>query len=165
MKIPRCNAHVALAALTAAAMIAPAALGAGEPKNQLPFTQPSTGATVAAHTVRLTSGTATSVITGEPKNELPFTRPSNDDPGLARALREVSRGIPAPTGEPKSEPPFTLPAPSRPTVVVPGRAFDWTDAAIGALATIGIGLAGVGIYVLVSTARPQARAGAVRTNS
>ena len=113
--------------------------------------------------VRLILSSATSGGTGEPKNELPFTRASNDDPGLAKALREVSGvAIPAPTGEPKSETPFTQPVP-RPAVV-PGQAFDWTDAAIGALAAAGIGLAGVGVYLLTGTARPGPRAGAVETS-
>jgi hypothetical protein len=66
--------HTTIAALAAATAIAPAALAAGEPKNESPFTRP-------AHTLRGTQQLATvghvSVaqrIRGEAKNQAPFTR-------------------------------------------------------------------------------------------
>jgi hypothetical protein len=156
--------RVALTALTTVALVAPAALGAGEPKNESPFTRPVAGVTSAVHGIRLVAG-APLAIAGEPKNEVPFTRPSNDDPGLARTLREVSGGTLAPAGERKSEPPFSTPARSEPTVTVVGGGFSWTDAAIGMLVTAGLGLAGAGVYLLARTVRPASTPGAVGRHS
>jgi len=155
MKTQR-TTRAALVALTIAAILAPAALGAGEPKNESPFTRPVAGTTAGVHLVRLVARAAPA-IAGEPKNELPFTRPSNDDPALARALHEVSVGAPALTGEPKNGPPFSEPVDATATGV--GGGFNWSDAAIGMLMAAGIGIAGAGVYLLARTARPAARAG------
>lgn len=146
--------RAALVALTTAAIIARAGLGAGEPKNESPFTRPVDGATAAVHLVHQVAG-ATLAIDGEPKNELPFTRPSNDDPGLAKALSEVSVGAPALTGESKNGPPSTDPVDA--TVTVVGGGFNWSDAAIGMLMASGIGIGGAGVYMLTRTARPTRR--------
>ncbi len=147
------STRAALVALTTAAIIARAALGAGEPKNESPFTRPVDGATAAVHLVHQVAG-ATLAIDGEPKNELPFTRPSNDDPGLAKALSEVSVGAPALTGESKNGP-FSKPVDA--TVTVIGGGFNWSDAAIGMLVAAGIGIGGAGVYMLVRTPRPTRR--------
>jgi hypothetical protein len=145
--------RAALVVLTTAAIIAHAALGAGEPKNESPFTRPVAGARTAVHLVHQVAGAALT-IAGEPKNELPFTRPSNDDPGLAKALHEVSVGAPALTGERKSGPPFSDPVDA--TVAVVGGGFNWSDAAIGMLVAAGIGIGGAGVYMLTRT-RPARR--------
>lgn len=81
------------------------------------------------------------LATGEPKNQAPFTR-------------VVHRAAPALSiqGEAKNELPFTGPT----TVVVAstGGGFDWTDAAIGGVAGLGIALSGAGV-VLVARRSPQ----------
>jgi hypothetical protein len=66
--------HTTVAALAAAAAIAPAALAGGEPKDESPFTRP-------AITLRITQQLATvwhvnvaQMIRGEAKNQAPFTR-------------------------------------------------------------------------------------------
>jgi hypothetical protein len=73
---------------------------------------------------------------GEPKNEQPFVAPQ------AREQRN-----PLLRGEPKNMPPFTGPA----TILVAasGSGFDWADGGIGAVAGIGIALAGTGAVLLV----------------
>jgi hypothetical protein len=149
MKTKR-SIRIALAAFVVAAIAIPSAFGAGEPKNQKPFTRHVGGAATPVRIVSVASGGGSPEISGEPKNEYPFTAKAVADPGLERALREASSpslGL----GESKAEPPFTAP------VIIAGpRSFDWTDAGIGALAALGLCLLGAGAYLLVSTARPAA---------
>jgi hypothetical protein len=75
-------------------------------------------------------------VRGEPKNEWPFTRLVSGRTTQAVAGAAVGQ---APAGsEPKNEPPFTQPA----SIVVASSpaGFDWTDAAIGVVAGLGIAL-------------------------
>ena len=55
------------------AVLAQAAVAAGEPKNEWPFTRPAVAR--ASQAATHTPETSSPVIQGEPKNELPFTRP------------------------------------------------------------------------------------------
>jgi len=86
----KANIHLALTALTAAAIAAPTVLAAGEPKNELPFTRHVT-ITAPRSTEQATSGVAEMTIAGEPKNEPPFTRRVNSGPAL-NGTREVTAG-------------------------------------------------------------------------
>jgi hypothetical protein len=143
--------RIALAAFLAAAIAVPSAFGAGEPKNEKPFTRPAGGVSTQPRSVSVVPGGGSPVISGEPKNEYPFTAPAVADAGLARALREASSpslGL----SESKAEPPFTAPV-----VVAGAGSFDWTDAGIGALAATGVCLLGAGAYLLVSGPRRPTR--------
>jgi hypothetical protein len=82
--------RLTLTALAAAAVAAPA-LGAGEPKNQLPFDRHTT---VQPGAVRVISGVSGIVAVGEAKNEAPFTARFSADPGYAKAMREAAGAMP-----------------------------------------------------------------------
>jgi hypothetical protein len=73
---------------------------------------------------------------GEPKNEQPF-----------EAVQAKELRAPLLQGEPKNLLPFTSPA----TILVSagGSGFDWADGGIGAVAGIGIAIAGTGAVLLV----------------
>jgi len=146
--------RIALAAFVAAAIAIPAAFGAGEPKNQKPFTRTVGGTVATTRVVRLASGANSPLVAGEPKNEYPFTAPALADPGLARAMREAASPSLGLGGAAKSGQPSTSP-------VVAGAAssFDWTDAGIGVLAGAGICLLLGGTYLLVSGSRYPRPAG------
>jgi hypothetical protein len=81
---------------------------------------------------------------GEPKNEWPFTRPVGTR--TTQAAHGSPQRAPLIQGEPKNEPPFTRPAT---VVVTTARGFSWTDGTVGALAGIGIALAGGGGALIV----------------
>jgi hypothetical protein len=66
--------RVALATLFAAAVAAPAALSAGEPKNEWPFTRP-VGDRSTAQVQGQSAPVTSPEVRGEAKNEWPFTRP------------------------------------------------------------------------------------------
>jgi hypothetical protein len=85
---------------------------------------------------------------GEPKNEWPFTRPAGD---RTQAVIRSSHADVAIQGERKNEVPFT-----RTAVIATANSagFDWTSGAIGAVAGVGLALAGTG---LVLTARKSPR--------
>jgi hypothetical protein len=144
--------RIALAALVAAAIAIPSAVGAGEPKNEKPFMRPVGGVAAPNRIVSVASHGDPSEISGEPKNEYPFTARALADPGLAQALRQASSpslGL----SESKGEPPFNA------TVVAGTRSFDWMDAGIGALAAAGLCLLCAGAYLLASSSRPARPAG------
>jgi hypothetical protein len=82
--------HLTLATLSAVAVAAPA-LGAGEPKNQLPFDRHTT---LQPGIVRVISGVSGIVAIGEAKNEGPFTAPFSADPGYRQAMREAAGAMP-----------------------------------------------------------------------
>jgi hypothetical protein len=65
---------IALATVSLATAVAPAALAGGEPKNDSPFTRPALGH-ASTQVSRLAGGTGVRVPVGEPKNEAPFTQP------------------------------------------------------------------------------------------
>lgn len=90
--------------------------------------------------VAATLATATTFATaawagGEPKNDQPFV--------AAQAKEQRAALI---QGEPKNSLPFSRPA----TILVSagGGGFDWADGGIGAVAGIGIALAGTGAVLL-----------------
>jgi len=90
---------------------------------------------VAASVATAATLTTAAWAGGEPKNERPF------DALQGKALSE-----PFLQGEPKNSLPFTLPT----TIVVSAgdSGFDWADGGIGAMAGIGIALAGAGAVLL-----------------
>ena len=139
IEILRCTAIAAIAA----ALLAQAAVAAGEPKNESPFTRP-----VVTRTAQLaTSHPASSTdVRGEPKNEWPFTRRV----GIrsTQATGNPTAAEPAIQGEPKNQPPFVKPAPI--VISSTDTGFNWTDGAIGAVA-------GIGIALLVAGARSVSR--------
>jgi hypothetical protein len=71
-----------VAALLAVGTLAPAALSAGEPKNEWPFTRPVAQRATAQ---QRPSATIDRSGYGEPKNELPFTRPVAAAPVVIRS--------------------------------------------------------------------------------
>jgi hypothetical protein len=95
---------------------------------------------------------AQSAFAGEPKNQWPFTRPA-----AARSAQAAAHGAtqrePQIRGEAKNELPFTRPVAV--VVATDTSAFDWSAGGIGAVAGIGIALAGTGA-VLVARKTPQA---------
>jgi hypothetical protein len=74
-----------LGIVLSAAVLAPTALAAGEPKNQPPFTRPVDG---------------TALVRGEPKNDVPFTRPAEIvvEPSGGFAWTEATIGATAGAG-------------------------------------------------------------------
>jgi hypothetical protein len=66
--------RIATATFAAAAGIAPTALAAGEPKNDLPFTRPAITIRVTEQLARVGHASSWRAIHGESKNQLPFTR-------------------------------------------------------------------------------------------
>ncbi len=122
------------------------AAGAGEPKNEWPFTR---SVTTRAQQSAGPTGTASTMIQGEPKNEWPFTRRIGE-----RSAKPATHAIAAtlpPRGEPKNEPPFVQPALS---TASSGGAFNWIDGAVGALAGIGLAVATTGV-LLIARKSPQ----------
>jgi hypothetical protein len=77
----------ALGIVVLATAIFASAAGA-EPKNQWPFTRPFDNR-ILAQAVDL--GASLPMPIGEPKNEAPFTTRFSADPGMAAALRTISR--------------------------------------------------------------------------
>ena len=65
--------RVAVTTAVVAGAVAPAALAAGEPKNDWPFTRPVAERTTAQE--RASASPDRSSGYGESKNQLPFTRP------------------------------------------------------------------------------------------
>jgi hypothetical protein len=136
----RTQLRIAVAALTCAAVAAPAALGAGEPKNQPPFTQ-AIGPAGFATTVhdRYVAGRAAIDPAGEPKNQLPFTRSVATNTATAGSAVHTSIA-----GEPKNDVPFIRGVSRTPVVVRTRDGFDWGDAGIGAVVVLGLGCVALG---------------------
>jgi hypothetical protein len=141
--------RVAVATLVAAGVVAPAALSAGEPKNEWPFTRP-VGDRSSAQVQRQSAPATSLEVRGEAKDEWPFTRPVAE-----RTPAEASQASATPDrsgyGEAKNEPPFTRPAASPPIVIRSSGGFDWADAGIGAGATLGLVIAAFGAFTLLAT--------------
>jgi hypothetical protein len=139
--------RIAVAALACAAVAAPAALGAGEPKNQPPFVNHDAfGRYLAAHSAVDPAG--------EPKNQWPFTRNVSRETGAT-----AQSGVTADTaGEPKNDTPFVRDVSRTPVLVQTRNRFDWGDAGIGAAAVLGLGCAALGAFALRAglTRRPRA---------
>jgi hypothetical protein len=146
----RTQLRIAIAALTCAAVAAPAALGAGEPKNQPPFTHK-----VGDAQDRYVAGSATIDPAGEPKNQLPFTRSVATDRAAAGYATAVHASI---AGEPKNDVPFIRGVSRTPVVVRTRDGFDWGDAGIGAVVVLGLGCVALGGIAVrtASTRRPRA---------
>ena len=90
---------------------------------------------------------------GEPKNELPFTRVVSAPAAPVRAA-----------GEAKNELPFTRPVTTVPPSLVVVQAptgFRWVDAAIGAVAALGLVLVAVAATALARMSRSGKHATAV----
>jgi hypothetical protein len=87
---PKTTIDLMLTTLVAVAVAAPA-LGAGEPKNQLPFDRHTT---VQPGAVRVIAGVSGIVAMGDAKNEAPFTAPYSADPGYRKAMREAAGAVP-----------------------------------------------------------------------
>ena len=77
----------ALGSVVLATAILASTAGA-EPKNQWPFTRPLDNRILAQ---AVTSGASLTMPVGESKNEAPFTARVSADPGMAAALRTISR--------------------------------------------------------------------------
>jgi hypothetical protein len=144
---------IATVAVICAAVTAHVALGAGEPKNQRPFTGAAERQTASA----TSPAAVTRNASGEPKNEWPFTRLVERQAASATSPATVT---PAIAGEPKNDVPFIRDASRTPVLVQTGDGFDWGDAGIGAAVVFGLGCAGVGaLAVRAGTARrPRATA-------
>jgi hypothetical protein len=136
--------RIAIAVVICAAIAAPGALGAGEPKNDPPFVR-------QAGAERTPAAAATNHDpAGEPKNEWPFTRPVS-----TRTASVHAAGAGRVAGEPKNETPFIRGVSRTPVVVQTSQGFDWRDAGIGAaVATLG--------FASVALAALALRAGAGR---
>jgi hypothetical protein len=132
--------RIAIAAVTCAAVAAPAALGAGEPKNEAPFTQQA--GDVAA---RYVAATATTDPAGEPKNQWPFTRTVQRGTASSVPTAAVTADI---AGEPKNEAPFVRGISTMPVLVQTSDGFDWSDAGIGAAAALALGCVALGAFAL-----------------
>jgi hypothetical protein len=76
-----------------------------------------------------------SAIHGEPKNEPPFTARFSADPGLAVALHEIATGNYPTLGKPSRVRPAAQ-ATSQRIVVDQAAGFSWTDASLGAAASL-----------------------------
>ncbi|HEY7602881.1 MAG TPA: hypothetical protein VH760_01380 [Gaiellaceae bacterium] len=126
---------IAIAALTFAAA-APIALGAGEPKNELPFT-----GQMGDVAERYVAGRATNDPAGEPKNQWPFTRTVSRATQASGHANASGANV---AGEPKNEGPFVRSISTTPILVRTSDGFDWGDAGIGAAAVLGIGCIALG---------------------
>lgn len=124
---------IAIAAVACAAA-APVALGAGEPKNELPFTQQ-----VGEVVERYVAGRATNDPAGEPKNQWPFTRTVSRATEASDHANAFGANV---AGEPKNETPFVRGISTTPVLVRTSDGFDWGDAGIGAAAVLGLGALG-----------------------
>ena len=142
--------RIAVAAVTCAAVAAPAALGAGEPKNEQPFTRQ-----VGDVAERYVAATATVDPAGEPKNQWPFTRTVQR--GTASSVRAVAVA-PNIAGERKNDVPFVRGISSTPVLVQSSDGFDWSDAGVGAVATLGLGCVALAAFALRAggSRRPRA---------
>jgi hypothetical protein len=112
--------RMAIAAVTCAAFAAPAALAAGEPKNEQPFTTQ-----VSDVAERYVAASATTDPAGEPKNQWPFTR------AVARAAAGSAHAVghgASVAGEPKNDAPFVRSVSTTPVLVQTSDGFDWGDA-------------------------------------
>ena len=136
---------VAAVVAAVAAMFVQTAAGAGEPKNEWPFTRPVTAR--VQQSVRSAAAASTD-IHGESKNEWPFTRRVGDR--SAKPATHATAATLPPRGESKNEPPFVQPA----LTASSGEAFNWTDGAVGALAGIGLAMSAAGV-LLIARKSPQ----------
>jgi hypothetical protein len=139
--------RIAIAAVSCAVVAAPAAFGAGEPKNEPPFTR-QVGDLVERDRAAATSADPA----GEPKNEPPFTRQVG---GLVERDRAAATSA-DPAGEPKNEAPFVREISRTPVLVETQDGFDWADAGIGAAAVLGLSSVALGALVLRRGGRPRA---------
>ena len=139
--------RIAIAAVTCAAVAAPAAVAAGEPKNQPPFTRP-VGVLVERHV----AVTTTADPAGEPKNQVPFTRAISS--GTSASAHAVRLG-PSIAGEPKNDAPFVRSVSTTPVLVQTSDGFDWGDAGVGAIAVLILGCVILGA-VAAAHRRPRA---------
>jgi hypothetical protein len=106
------------AGFVVAAVVAPTALAAGEPKNELRFTRQVTAAiTTARHPAGVVE-----VQAGEPKNMVPFTRRVGTSTTASSGGAAAVVQTPA-AGEPKNATPFTGTAPV-PVEIHGGDGFD-----------------------------------------
>ena len=139
LTFPR-HIRIAIAAVTWVAFAAAAALGAGEPKNEPPFTRQ-----VGDVAERYVAATATADPAGEPKNQWPFTRTVQR--GTASSVHAVAVA-PNIAGERKNDVPFVRGIASTPVLVQSSDGFDWSDAGIGAAATLGLGCVALAAFAL-----------------
>jgi hypothetical protein len=154
--------RIAVTTALVAGAVAPAALAAGEPKNEWPFTGPVAERTTA---LALASAKPTRSGYGEPKSELPFTRsvyrsaprgaaPVQSDV-ISRylishsAVRPDDRAGPLGVGS-DSAVGIVTPAHS---VILDSTGFQWSDAGIGAGTALGLILLALGATVLVRSGR------------
>jgi hypothetical protein len=142
--------RIAIAALMCAVVAAPAALGAGEPKNQPPFIR-QVGNVVERHV----AGTTNTDAAGEPKNQWPFIRPI--ERVTASALQAPSAGVDV-ASEPKNDVPFVRGVSSTPLLVRTSDGFDWSDAGIGAAAVLALGGLALGAFALRAGTHRRPRA-------
>jgi hypothetical protein len=140
--------RIAIAAVLCAVVAAPAALAAGEPKNQPPFTM---GDVAGRHV----AATSTSDPAGEPKNEWPFIRPVARE--TASSAHATAESAPV-ASEPKNDAPFIRSVSTAPVLVESSDGFDWSDAGIGAIAALGLGCAALGAYAARGTVSRRTRA-------
>jgi hypothetical protein len=126
------------------AIVAHAAIAAGEPKSVRPFTRP-----VPARVTQAASRVTASHVepAAEQKNEAPFTR-----------LVLVRRPQPTVSGEPKNGLPFTAAAvPATVAVASPdsGAGFSWADAALGAALGVSLSAGAAGAVLLARRKVPR----------
>jgi hypothetical protein len=123
------------------AIMAHAALAAGEPKNERPFTRQvadrvsQSASRPTAQQVRLAS---------EQKNEAPFNRHV-----------VVIHRQPSVRGESKNMLPFTAAAPVGATAGDAGSGFNWTDTALGVVLGVSFSLAAAGATLLARRRVPR----------
>jgi hypothetical protein len=141
--------RVAIAGLVVACGLAPLAFGAGEPKNDLPFTRHVGVERTTALSQRPAQAPA---VSGEPKNQRPFTRPASTDQ-LMRPAVAVATGA----GEAKNEAPFNTPIVAPEGTATGNDGFQWGDAGIGVATGFGLALALVGVLLLCIHRIPRMR--------
>lgn len=129
--------------------LAPAALPAGEPKHELPFTR-SASERSPAQMVATTRASQAASIQGEPKNQQPFRRAATGS-AAASGLSQGAVGA----GEQKNQAPFTRSVTAQPqtTFAHSSSGFRWGDAAIGAAAAIGLALLLASAAIFARTSR------------
>jgi hypothetical protein len=138
--------RVTLATLLVACGFATAALAAGEPKNDYPFTRH----VATERTPALAQSTAqTAGVAGEPKNEWPFTRSA----GGASAAALASPAL----GEAKNDVPFNEPIVVSGAIGTGSDGFQWGDAGIGLAAGFGLAVALAGLLLLTIHRIPRMR--------
>jgi hypothetical protein len=127
---------IAIAAVTCAAVAAPVAFGAGEPKNERPFTRQ-----VGDGPERYVAATSSTDPAGEPKNQWPFTRTVSSETAASGGATGIGSTV---AGEPKNEEPFVRGISTTPVLVQTSDGFDWGDAGIGAAVAVGLGCVALG---------------------